>query len=211
MIILYMPVNQNNLTMNKQLISHISQERQASVSVSKNEKHSIHSIYAELLLKYGLSKYFKIDGQLIFDKSKEGKPFLAEYKNIDFNISHTDGMVLCGITDSGRVGVDVEHNRKVHKNVSAKVFHLDEISYVNSSPEQSEDRFFEIWTKKEAYTKYIGTGLRNDLTQISMLNKDISDKLYHWQNNSFYYSVCSDDIVSKPVEISVDELHSFFL
>lgn len=209
MIILYMPVNQNNLTMNKQLISHISQERQASVSVSKNEKHSIHSIYAELLLKYGLSKYFKIDGQLIFDKTKEGKPFLAEYKNIDFNISHTDGMVLCGITDSGRVGVDVEHNRKVHKNVSAKVFHLDEISYVNSSPEQSEDRFFEIWTKKEAYTKYLGTGLRNNITDINTLSGEHLNKLHFKKIEDFFFSVYSDDIFTEPIKINYSEISNY--
>jgi len=211
MIILYMQINPDNLISDSNLISLLSKERQESVSVCKNIKHNIHSIYAELLLKYGLSNYFGINGNLSFSKYDGGKPFLSDFPSIDFNISHTSGMVMCAITDNGKVGVDVDHIRKVHKDVSKKVYNSAEILYVNEIEEQCENRFFEIWTKKEAYTKYSGTGLRNNITDINMLSNEHDNKLFHWNEDQFYLSVYSDEPADKPVKITVEELNAFFL
>ena len=42
-----------------------------------------------------------------------------------------------------------------------KVCTNEELAYVNSAPDEHERnyRFFEVWTSKEAYFKYIGTGI----------------------------------------------------
>ncbi len=181
MIILYMPVEQN-----------INQ-----------------SDYAKLLLKFGLSKYFGIKNNYSFSKYDGGKPFLNEYPDIDFNISHTKGMIVCGITDKGKIGVDIEHLRKVHKGVSAKVFHCDEIAYIDLSSDDSENRFFEIWTKKEAYTKYLGTGLRNNITDINTLSGEHLNKLHFKKIEDFFFSVYSDDIFTEPIKINYSEISNF--
>lgn len=211
MIILYMPINQNNLILDKNLISLLSKERQDSLSVCKNENNIIHSMYAELLLKYGLSKFYGISEKLEISRFEGGKPYLVGHPSIDFNISHTSGMVMCGITDNGKIGVDVDHIRKVHKNVALKVYNEAEINYINEIEECYENRFFEIWTKKEAYTKYLGTGLRNNLTDINMLSKEHSNDLLFWNEEQFFFSVYSDSEKSKPLMITVEELQEFFL
>jgi len=211
MVVLYMPIDQENLIVDKQLVSLISDSRQEALSVSQNQNHNINSIYAELLLKYGLRKYFGITGSLSFYKYEGGKPFLQNYPNIDFNLSHTKNMVMCGITENGKIGVDVEHIRTIHKNVADKVYSDFEIQYINEIPELKENRFFEIWTKKEAYTKYIGTGLRNNIKDINMLASIHTDKILNWNEGTYYFSVYSDYAISFPVKITVEELYSYLL
>lgn len=162
------------------------------------------------LLKYGLSKYYGINNPCIA-RHEEGKPYLTNVDNVDFNISHTKGMVICGITDNGKIGVDVEHNRKVHKNVPIKVYHKNEINYLSETLDVSGDRFFEIWTKKEAYTKYLGTGLRHNITDINMLSKDHTENILFWTEHPFYFSVYSDDTFCQPVKVELSDVENYFL
>jgi phosphopantetheinyl transferase len=71
----------------------------------------------------------------------------------------------------------------------------------------TDRKFFEIWTKKEAYTKYLGTGLTIDITTINMLSKEHSDKLYSFGSEDYIFSIyCDDNKKVSPVCISEDEL-----
>lgn len=37
-----------------------------------------------------------------------GRPYFATYRNLDFNISHSGNIVVCVITNKGKIGVDNE-------------------------------------------------------------------------------------------------------
>lgn len=212
MNVLYMPVNTDNFSsIEEQLLSYVSESRREKIISNTQDKVKLLSLYSALLLRFGLFKYYGISQELIFDKTNDGKPFITNLNNFDFNISHTKNMVMCGINNNGKIGVDVEHIRSVHKNVEKKVYSLEEISYIHESVEDSSFRFFEIWTKKEAYTKYIGTGLRNDINNINMLSDIHNDKLLFWNNDNYFYSVYSDSLDNKPVEVSIEDIINHFL
>jgi 4'-phosphopantetheinyl transferase len=80
---------------------------------------------------------------------------------LDFNLSHTTGLVACALARQAVVGVDVEHaSRRVDLDgVGRRVFSAGEQATLAALPVEAQaDRFFEYWTLKEAYMKARGLG-----------------------------------------------------
>lgn len=102
---------------------------------------------------------------IVFYKNKYGKPFVKELP-IEFNISHSNDLVICAINDTS-IGVDIEKIRLVDLNIIEKVCCKDELKYVLY--DNSYKHFFKIWTFKEAYFKFIGTGI-TDFKSINYFN-----------------------------------------
>jgi 4'-phosphopantetheinyl transferase len=87
-----------------------------------------------------------------------------------FNLSHTHGLVACAVTRAADIGVDVEYvERKVElMSVANHVFSPREVEGLTSlSGGAQRERFFELWTLKEAYIKAIGKGLSAPLRSIT--------------------------------------------
>ncbi len=91
-------------------------------------------------------------------RDKFGKPY-ADNLGIHFNISHSGEWVICGIDDKP-IGVDIERVTRANMD-TARIFCTDnELSYIfDNCKRDMHERFFRIWTLKEAYFKNIGTGL----------------------------------------------------
>lgn len=82
--------------------------------------------------------------------------------SLEFNISHSGGIVVCAFLLGAPVGVDIESSRRkipwfdVAKD-SFSQQEVDELRKVKSS--ELPQRFFEYWTLKEAFIKAMGMGL----------------------------------------------------
>ncbi|MFD1747350.1 4'-phosphopantetheinyl transferase family protein [Rhizobium helianthi] len=100
-----------------------------------------------------------------FQSNAFGKPHIsepAEYRHIQFNISHTDGLVACAFAHSCLIGLDVE-------NTGRNIEPLQLAEHVLAPPECADllghestaqrARFYDYWTLKEAYVKARGLGL----------------------------------------------------
>jgi len=74
------------------------------------------------------------------------------------------------------VGVDCEDTRarKDRKpdfeNVARRFFTADEQEYIAYGEPGAEERFFEVWTAKEAYMKYTGNGFSEGFQSFSVFN-----------------------------------------
>ncbi|MDR0424639.1 MAG: 4'-phosphopantetheinyl transferase superfamily protein, partial [Clostridiales Family XIII bacterium] len=107
-----------------------------------------------------------------------GKPFFAQFPHIKFSVSHSGGLwacLMCGF----EVGLDIEDTRQRAERagfdwlgIARRFFAQDECGYVEGGgrPEEALSRFFEIWTKKEAYVKYTGRGIGGGLRGFSVLS-----------------------------------------
>jgi 4'-phosphopantetheinyl transferase len=110
---------------------------------------------------------------LRFVASERGRPELAGSaadSGMRFNLSHTRGLVACAIAQTCDVGVDVEQvSRKVELlGVAARVFSPLELNELHALAGAAQrERFFQLWTLKEAYVKAIGKGLAGPLQAIS--------------------------------------------
>ncbi|GAB2916423.1 4'-phosphopantetheinyl transferase superfamily protein [Paraburkholderia jirisanensis] len=111
-----------------------------------------------------------------------------------FNLSNTRELVVCAVTRSADVGVDVESlSRQADLDEIARhYFSLEERLALDALPLAARNRrFFEHWTLKEAYAKGTGVGLTLGLSQLSFalaegtiratFDTRIDDRANEWQ------------------------------
>lgn len=88
---------------------------------------------------------------------------------LSFNLSHTEGLVVLAVAHAA-VGVDVEWLDRPGRTVELadRYFARAELEALRAlPPERQRDRFFELWTLKEAYIKARGLGLAIPLGSFS--------------------------------------------
>ena len=120
-----------------------------------------------LLLQKGL-KDFGFDSEKIEEIrfNQFEKPLL---EGLSFSISHSKNMVVCALSQSARLGVDIEVDGKVKLNDLKSFFTDKEWSDITSAKNQRR-RLFQYWTRKESILKAIGTGLAK-LEDIHLLDE----------------------------------------
>ncbi len=118
---------------------------------------------AYLLLCRALREGYGITAQPTFVVGKHGKPTLAEYPHIHFNLSHCSTAIICAVSDHP-IGVDIENTRrKVGDSLIRHTMSEEEQQLI---AEHGLVRFFSLWTRKEALVKLWGTGLQDDIPEL---------------------------------------------
>lgn len=85
-----------------------------------------------------------------------GKPFFPDCPSLRFSISHSGGLWLCALS-SQEVGLDVQRqDARPWQAMAERYFHPNEAAFVRA---RGETAFFEVWSARESYLKYRGTGL----------------------------------------------------
>lgn len=127
-------------------------------------------VFRRAMMKLVLAQYLGVDVlELRFDRGRCGKPTLAppfDRADLQFNLSHSNGMVLLAIARNREVGVDVECIRPdvEIEQIARLVFSDREASALTAL--HASDRpgaFFACWTRKEAFAKATGQGLSRAL------------------------------------------------
>ena len=104
-------------------------------------------------------------------RTPAGKPYFAELP-LCYSVSHSADFVILAASDRP-IGADIEQIRPLNLGVAKRFFAPREQSYVfGRAPKPSDfdlpkseqsaellSRFYEIWTKKEAFFKQRGTGI----------------------------------------------------
>ena len=88
---------------------------------------------------------------------ENGKPGC---EGVYFNLSHSDDMVLCAVSDT-LVGCDIEKVTDAPMEVAEHYFSEMECRYISTAKDSadSDRRFFRLWTMKESYMKMTGEGM----------------------------------------------------
>lgn len=153
-------------------------EKQKEILQIKIDSKRKTKIAADRLCKTAVSEFCNISpDKIIIKKNEFGKPF-ADRLPVHFNISHSGDFVVCAVSEK-EIGIDIEKIRPIRPDVAKKFATEEELGYIGTNLE----RFFDIWTLKEAYFKCIGTGLGTDIKKISFRQK-----------NGLYF--CSDNCVT---------------
>jgi len=95
-------------------------------------------------------------------RGARGRPQLEGQSALDFNISHTEGVALIGITRDRRIGVDVEHSARIVRADGLSRKFLTPAEQATLAPlgeSERQTRFLRYWTCKEAMSKATGDGL----------------------------------------------------
>lgn len=131
-------------------------------------------LLGRVLVRGLLSGYFggrPRDWQIELDD--RGRPYLSNRPDhtalIFFNLSHTAGMVAAAFARTELVGVDVEREDRqdISLDVARRFFGPEELAELELlAPGPRQQRFFELWTLKEAYLKARGKGLAGGLDRV---------------------------------------------
>jgi 4'-phosphopantetheinyl transferase len=140
-------------------------------------------VISRALLRRALGRYLGIEAREVrFRTTANGKLELAanfglssddlSSNDLRFNLSHTDGATLFGITRHRQVGVDVERIRMDTNamELAERFFSRPEVQWLRAQPASEQiPAFFTCWTGKEAYIKAHGEGLSMPLSSFGVL------------------------------------------
>ncbi len=150
----------------------LHQARTDKLNTYKMPADRVRSLGAGLLLEKGLEDYLQVciprdeQGRYIIEYAygSQGKPYLKDYPDIYFSLSHSGNMAVLALSD-GEVGIDVQENRGYSERLAKRFYHEYEMKMLEKqdSVSECEKLFYQIWTGKEAYIKYTGKGIGQDL------------------------------------------------
>lgn len=137
-------------------------DRKNKIDRIKQEDKKLQSLAAGILIQH-IRKTEKENSMIIVDKYN--KPSFEDNK-IKFNVSHSSGYAVAAVSNY-EIGIDTEDVKRKNK------FTMKERRIVNScfAPKEQKyiydigteqgklERFFRVWTIKEAYVKMEGTGM----------------------------------------------------
>ncbi|HVU87660.1 MAG TPA: 4'-phosphopantetheinyl transferase superfamily protein [Pirellulales bacterium] len=133
-------------------------------------------VAARGILRRLLARYTGNDAAgLLFRYGPRGKPELdggGVAQAVQFNVSHRGGFALYAFVMAREVGVDVEFVREVSeaRAIARNHFTPAEIRLLESAADEraAQERFFRLWTRKEAVIKAVGTGLSMPLDEFDV-------------------------------------------
>ena len=179
----------------------ISKERRLAVRKLLYPKDKIRSVIGEMLIRMVMHLVYR-KKNIIFARTREGKPYVKGEPFIHFNVSHAGDYILCAFA-SYPVGVDVEKVKEIaYEDIVHDCFTEQERQYIFQPISSPLHRFYEIWTLKESYVKCVGKGLSIPLDSftcvigdgIKVIGKDVHEE-YTCQQISIHpnykVAVCS--------------------
>lgn len=154
----------------RELFRILSPEEQQFAQNIRNENLKKQHLKVRVGLRQILASFLNQAAEKInIAKTAYGKPYLPDYPEIHFNISHSGEVLLVAISAMGTVGIDIEQAKTQRRDFSglvAKCFAESEIKYWNALPEDEKtSEFYRFWTRKEAFVKATGRGLAMGLEQ----------------------------------------------
>lgn len=144
------------------LMQFVPEEKRERILRQRVKQNADNMLVGAVLAKYMLLKYFQIPfSKQHISYGRCGKPYLRDYPNAHFNISHSGQFVACAVCDRP-IGVDIQEIVSYRRNVAKCVFSPEEFSQIESSLDRSAE-FTKFWTQKEAYLKMLGIGFSDCL------------------------------------------------
>ncbi len=187
----------------KRLISFVSINKYEQIKRFHFDIDRKLSLYSEILVRTIAYKELNIlNREIIFCRNKYGKPYLKSYPDFHFNLSHTRNAIIVAISDKP-IGIDIEKIRVADVKIARRFFTESEVAYIKKARIDMDKRFYEVWTKKEAYIKFMGKGFSIPLNSFDTLDGDISKQILTFEKGEYIISVCNE---SSNLKCSIAEL-----
>ncbi len=106
------------------------------------------------------------------------KPYFDEA--ISFNITHSGEYVICALSETNKVGVDVEAIKDIPMEDFTNLFANKEWKELINATNKLH-AFYTLWTKKEAFLKAVGCGLSQPLNEVVIEKNSIT-----WENQQWF-------------------------
>ncbi|MGQ4665500.1 4'-phosphopantetheinyl transferase family protein [Metabacillus halosaccharovorans] len=147
-------------TLCDRLSTYLSPDRRKMLRHFKFPEDQLRSLFSELLVRtYVIEKWGLSNDTVTFVKNKFGKPALAGFPQVQFNLSHSGHWVVAAF-DELPVGIDIEEIVPIDLAITDYCFTRLEKTQLDVQPgEKTLEHFYKVWTLKESYIKAVGRGL----------------------------------------------------
>jgi 4'-phosphopantetheinyl transferase len=128
--------------------------------------HRQRFIAGRCLLRMVLGAYTQTAPEkIIFAYEEKKKPFLENHP-LQFNLAHSEQMMVLALTMHHAIGVDIEKIKMDYEERVAHRYFSDEENHAlqQLAPEERAAMFYTMWAKKEALVKATGKGLSAPLS-----------------------------------------------
>ena len=129
------PLTERETTAMLRLLPEARRERLLRIKQPEKRREPL---CAYLILRHALWEQYRWQELPEIRLSSFGKPYFPEHPDVHFNLSHTAGAVLVGLSDRP-VGVDIEHIRPVSQRTMRRLADVG-----------TERAFFQSWVRREA-------------------------------------------------------------
>ena len=144
----------------ERLLERVPEYRQKKVKSFKFEKGKMQSLGVGLLLQLACEEMGLGGADEHVAYGENGKPYLADFPNVHFNLSHSGERVM-GVISPFEVGCDVEIIKGDRGKLAERFFKPEESAWIKhfESLESQSEAFYRLWTLKECYMKVTGRGM----------------------------------------------------
>jgi 4'-phosphopantetheinyl transferase len=142
------------------------------------EEDACRFLIGKILLQKGLQKlgYFNI-GLHDIQVNEFNKPYFNN--NLSFNVSHSGKYVICALSETCNVGIDLEEVKTIDVKDFSNCFSANEWLYLKNSDDPLLG-FYKLWTRKEAVIKADGRGLQIPLSTFDVTHNQVSINSCNW-------------------------------
>ncbi len=187
----------------------VNEQRRAKVLRCKNENDRCRSLMAGILLKQGLEELGLEYDKVTFATTAYGKPYLADYPDIHYSISHAGDYAVCFLADVP-VGVDIEvttrrlfaEDKQTQRDNLAKrcLSEAEFQCYLQYDNRAQIEYLVKLWTRKESISKINGEGLQMDFR---LVEEDETHIRGYWLSPECYLSMCCRDFHPEEEEVEI--------
>ncbi len=149
---------------------HLSESRQNKIRQLRFREDKLLSLGAGLLLDMGLREYGLSEREAALEYRHNGKPYLRDFPELFFNLSHSGTMVMAAFSDR-EIGCDVERIKEAKMGVAKRFFTEEELALLSEeslTPQERDVLFTRVWTLKESVLKVTGEGMRLPLSDFAI-------------------------------------------
>lgn len=174
----------------------LSADERARIAGMKSEAGRHQQFVSRALVRSVLSTYLPgvPPAHWRFDRGEHGRPSVSRdmthaARSLQFNLAHSDGLVVLAVGRMPQIGVDVERiDGRVRLAVARRYFSPAEADALEALPtDQQGRRFRRLWTLKEACLKAVGTGIAGGLGSMT----------FHFEDDGVRFECASDPDASR--------------
>ena len=142
------------------LLKRVPDYRQKKAMSFKFPKGQMQSLGVGLLLHKACEDAGIVGADERVAYGENGKPYLVDFPDVHFNLSHSGERVMCVISPF-EVGCDVEIIKGDRGRLAERFFKPEESAWIKhfETLEKQSEAFYRLWTLKECYMKVTGRGM----------------------------------------------------
>lgn len=177
----------------ERLLKLVDLDKQKKINQFILVKDSYRSLIGDIAIRVLVcQKYHINNNEIFYQYNKYNKPSIELNPPFFFNISHSGDWVVV-ISHTSEVGVDIEKIQDIDINISSKYFtNLEHQNLLSCKEKDRIQYFFDLWTLKESYIKFVGKGFSIPL------------------NSFFIEKTCSEQFIIRSAYKNFDYIENVF-